>query len=55
MRIQDKRRGRTTIAVTCAMAAVAVVVSGCGGGGPDGSEDAESIVATSPPHRPGRR
>ncbi len=50
MRIQDKRRGRTTIAVTCAMAAVAVVVSGCSGSGsgPDGSEDEESIVATSP-------
>ena len=48
MRIQDKRRGRATIAVTYAIAAaVAVVVSGCSGGGSDGSEGAESIVTPS--------
>ena len=56
MRIQDKRRGRATIAVTCAMAAtVAVVVAGCSGGGSDGSEGAESIVTPSAsPTRPRR-
>jgi hypothetical protein len=48
MRIQDKARGRATIAVTCAVAAtVAVVVSGCSGGGSDGSEGADSIVTPS--------
>lgn len=48
MRVQDKRRGRSTIAVTCAMAAtVAVVVTGCSDGGSDGSEGAASTVTPS--------
>jgi hypothetical protein len=47
MRVQNTRRGRTTIAGTCAMAAaLAVVVSGCSGGSDD-LEGADSIVTPS--------